>query len=400
MKILRFLCTLVAGALILTSCSKELSQETSLSKGSIQKDGAGDCLPANVQGNYVANVQLTNASFVDVSVVFTEKGNYNIQTSTVNGYFFKASGNVDEPGTKSIRLLPAGRPLAVGFDVFTLRYNGDSCQFVVEVTALPIPPTGTGSTTATFTFAGGNGTNCSAIVNGTYQAGQALGSGNFIDLNVNTTVAGTYTLNLNPGNGYTLAGTGTLSVGPGAIRLNATGTPTTAGTQTVTVSFGANTCTFSIIVLPAGGGGGTTPLDTFECRVNGGALKTFLVGLTSDETTIGTGTAFDASGDVNLTDDERLEIAILNPTGALLGAGFVYNVTSNPLTTPSAGAIYTSPTGTPFESDPTAPPHPANPLKIIVTEITATRIRGTFSGNVGTVAANVAITEGKFNLTR
>jgi hypothetical protein len=399
MKILRFLCTLVAGALILTSCSKELSQETSLSKGTIQKDGAGGCLPANVQGNYVAGVQLTNTSFVDVNVVFTEKGNYNIQTSTVNGYFFKASGNVEEPGIKSIRLLPAGRPLAVGFDVFTLRYNGDSCQFVVPVTAAPIPPTGTGSTTATFTFAGGNGTNCSATVNGTYQVGQALGSSNFIDLNVNTTVAGTYTLNLNTGNGYSLAGTGTLSVGPGAIRLNATGTPTTAGTQTITVSFGANSCTFSIIVLPAGGGGPTV-LDTFECRVNGGALKTFLVLLTSDETTLGTATAFDASGEVNLVDDEKLEIGILNPTGALLGGGFVYNVTSNPVTTPSAGAIYTSPTGTVFESDPSAPPHPANPLRITVTEITATRIRGTFSGSIGTATTNIPITDGKFNLPK
>jgi hypothetical protein len=398
MKILRFLCTLVAGALILTSCSKELSQETSLSKGTIQKDGAGDCLPANVQGNYVANVLLTNTSYVDISVVFTEKGNYNIQTSVVNGYFFKASGNVDEPGTKSIRLLPAGRPLAVGFDVFTLRFNGDSCQFVVEVTALPIPPTGTGSTTATFTFAGGTGTNCSADVNGTYQVGQALGTSNFIDLNVNTTVAGTYTLNPSASNGITLAGTGTLSVGLGAIRLNATGMPTTAGTQTVTVSFGANTCTFSIIILPAGGGGGAS--DTLECKVNNGALKSFLVLLSTDETTIGAGTAFDAGGDANLTDDERLEIGILNPTGALLGGGFAYNVTSNPLTTPSAGAIYTSPTGTPFESDPTAPPHPANPLKIIVTEITTTRIRGTFSGNVGTATANIPITEGKFNLPR
>jgi hypothetical protein len=248
MKILRFLCTLITGALILSSCAKELSQETSLSSGSIVKDSNGDCLPVNIVGNFVANTQLTNASYVEVQVTFTDKGQYNIQTSTVNGYFFKSGGTIDEIGTKTIRLQAAGKPLAVGNDVFTLRFGTDSCQFVIPVTAAPAPQPGPN---AVFSFVT-TGANCSATINGTYQANLPTTGSNTISLAVNTTTPGSYNISSAPINGVVFSGQGTLAAGNGNIILTASGTPTAAGSFDYSTSgIGTNSCTFAVVYTAA-----------------------------------------------------------------------------------------------------------------------------------------------------
>src|SRR5688572_30174023 len=87
------LCTL----LLFNACQKEVSFEldgASNSSGSLQSDGAGDCLPKTVQGVYEVGKALDPATnFIDVQVNTTTAGNYRIYSDTVNGISFQANGN-------------------------------------------------------------------------------------------------------------------------------------------------------------------------------------------------------------------------------------------------------------------------------------------------------------------
>jgi hypothetical protein len=95
-------------------------------------------------------------------------------------------------------------------------------------------------------------------VNGTYTAGVALTGTNTVQIQVDFTTAGAYSISTNTAGGMSFATTGNATVGNDqSITLTGTGTPT-AGTHNFTVTFGTSTCTFSITV---GGGNAVGTLD-------------------------------------------------------------------------------------------------------------------------------------------
>jgi hypothetical protein len=109
------------------------------------------------------------------------------------------------------------------------------------------------------TLGGATGACAPSNISGTYTNSVALAATNTVQVQINVTTAGTYNISTNTVAGMQFSGTGTVAVGTGQlITLTGTGTPTSTGAKTFTVTFGASTCTFTIIVGAAGGVGAFT----------------------------------------------------------------------------------------------------------------------------------------------
>ncbi len=257
--ILNYLSILTTLSVITFSCQKEVSFESgnqSTSSGSLQANGTGGCLGSVISGSYKKDTTLATTHYVDVNVQVDTVGSYTITTDTVNGYSFKATGTFSATGIQLVRLAGSGKPLAAVTNIFTVRYDGTTCDFSITVTgALG------GGGTAVLTF------NCPASTpNGTYKAGTALTTANTISLTVNVTTLGTWNITTATVNGMTFNGSGTFTtLGNQTITLNGTGTPTAAGTSNIVATMGAASCTIPITVTPASGG---TAVFTFNCAAS------------------------------------------------------------------------------------------------------------------------------------
>lgn len=94
-------------------------------------------------------------------------------------------------------------------------------------------------------------------VAGSYVAAKALNDSNYIEVTVNVTAIGPYTITTDAQNGYSFKGTGNFAAtGANVVRLKATGTPVSAGLNTFIVSFDSSFCDIAVTVLPPGSGGG------------------------------------------------------------------------------------------------------------------------------------------------
>ena len=236
--------------LFLVSCKKEKSFEQGKpSKGSLQSS-SGDCLPKTVGGTYLVSKALADSNYIDVTVDVAQTGGYNLFTDTVNGYYFKASGNFSTPGTATVRLKGYGTPVAASTDDFTVFYDSSLCN--VSITVLPGGSSGGG--TAVFTFQGSGGSCMNFTPSGTFTQGIALTSSNKVDIQVNVTTVGTWNISTASVAGFSFSGSGTFTAtGVQTITLTASGTPNASGDQTFPVSSGSSSCSFVITVA-----GGTT----------------------------------------------------------------------------------------------------------------------------------------------
>lgn len=183
---------------------------------------------------------------------------------------------------------------------------------------------GTQGGTAVFTLDGAPGGCLGSQVQGTYRVGVATTAANIAILTVNVTVPGTYTITTNTAAGISFAGSGTFTTtGLQFIQMNATGTPTSAGTSVFLP--GTNPCSFSVVVAANSGTGGSSgtavyelggaPGTCFSPIVNGSYTQgvaltpTNVVVLKANVTTIGTynitatnnGMTFTATGSFTAT---------------------------------------------------------------------------------------------------
>lgn len=108
------------------------------------------------------------------------------------------------------------------------------------------------------------------VVQGTYIVDSALGSTNYIDVQVDVTTVGIYQITSDTINGVSFYGSGTFgNTGINTVRLMGSGTPTASGITTFIISYLNNNsyCTVDVEILPAAtnpnavivfGGAGTT----------------------------------------------------------------------------------------------------------------------------------------------
>ena len=229
--------------LFLFSCQKEIHFDF-ISEGELVKDANNNCKPVVINGNFIAGNELNENDHMEVEVHFTAIGSYTIATDTVNGYFFKAEGNIEDTGFTSIKLSGHGKPLNTGNDQFRIVYGTSTCTTSVAVL--------NGASIASFTLQGSPNSCIIDTVIGGYIKGVAADTSSHVIIAVNVTTPGTYLVSTNTVNGYNFSGSGTFSsTGEQTISLVASGTPVNAGTDVFTVNADSSTCTFSTTVLTA-----------------------------------------------------------------------------------------------------------------------------------------------------
>jgi hypothetical protein len=98
-------------------------------------------------------------------------------------------------------------------------------------------------------------------VAGTYVAGKALADTNYIEVTINITQAGPYSISTDTVNGYYFSGSGSFNQsGTTTVRLTGKGTPGVEGVDNFVLAFDSSSCSVAVTVLPAGSspGGGNT----------------------------------------------------------------------------------------------------------------------------------------------
>lgn len=231
--------------LLIVSCQKEKSYEQGRpSKGSLQ-DSSGNCLSKTVAGTYKATKSLADSNFIEVEVNVSQPGSYTIYTDTVNGYYFRATGNFNKTGANTVRLKGSGTPAIAGTDDFYIFYDSTFCD--VSVTVMPNAASSGG--TAVYSLKDNTGNCLGSTPSGTYTQGVVLTSSNKVDIQVNVTTVGTWNITTASVGGFAFSGSGTFTAtGLQTITLTGSGTPTASGVQTFAVTVGSATCNFNITV--------------------------------------------------------------------------------------------------------------------------------------------------------
>lgn len=199
---------------------------------------------------------------------------------------------------------------------------------------------GGGSATGTLK-ADGSGECLPSSVQGIFMAGTALTATNYIDVDVDFTAAGSYLISSNTVNGYSFSGVGiATTTGIQTIRLKATGTPTAAGANTFTVTFGTSQCNIVVDVLAAGTGAAVLTLDGAPGNCSGANVAG----------TYATTTATDASNSVtlsvNVTTAGTYNISVPVSNGIIFSGAGVFTATgANTITlaangTPTAAGTF------------------------------------------------------------
>jgi hypothetical protein len=130
--ILSTLSVAVAILLFLFSCQKEIHFDL-VSEGELVKDANNNCKPVTVNGSFISGKGLDVNDHIEVEVRFTAIGSYSIATDTVNGYFFKAEGNINDTGFINIQLSGNGKPVHAGSDQFHIDYGNSTCTASISV---------------------------------------------------------------------------------------------------------------------------------------------------------------------------------------------------------------------------------------------------------------------------
>ena len=131
-------------AIIFYSCQKELSCEGPECRG-IYDDGKavysffqanGNCTNAIVKGSYFKAVALNDSNYITVEVYVSKKGNYDISTDTVNGFYFIAKGSFADTTVQSVVLKGNGKATKAGnYTFITNKISG--CNINIRVDTAP-----------------------------------------------------------------------------------------------------------------------------------------------------------------------------------------------------------------------------------------------------------------------
>lgn len=399
-------CLFCTVAFLFVSCGKELSYEIPTSgsnDSSVAKYTLGvasdTCTGVVLAGTYMSGVAMSGSNTATIQVTVTSKGAYNITTTTVNGISFSAKGSFTNTGTQTVALTASGNPSSAGEQTFSVTGASNICKF--DITFSPAAPP------AVFTLAGSPDTCTAPVINGVYAKSTALSASNTVTLKVNVTTAGSYNITTNTQNGINFSGSGVFTTTGNdiAVTLTGSGTPLDKGITTLTPDI-TSSCSFNIPVAdepPVGSG-------TFTCKIDG-TLITFNQSASADITDPITEEPYLFLEGYKDGDPENyLHIFIINNDNAAVKAGTYdekhyigtsltdlgyrlevdYTAKNADLST----TIWNTSSSIPGFST-------GQPFTVVVTSITSTRVKGTFSGKLSNLPDNNAfktITEGVFDL--
>lgn len=295
-------------------------------------DGSpGSCATPAVAGFYSAGMPLNSTNTLTFGVNVSVKGTYSITTTASNGVFFSGSGTFTTTGPQTIVLTGSGIPKKAGNFPF-VPVTGNTCNFTVSFTS--------GAPTAVFTYAGAPATCTAPAISGTYAAGVAMGSSNYVDLAVNVTTPGAYTVSTNSTNGMSFSGSGAFTTtGAQVLRLIGNGTPASQGTFAFTPAGG---CSFSITV------GAPPPPASFTYACTPASISgSFVAGtaLTSASTiTVDVNVTVAGAYSVSTTSSNNNGVTF-SGSGVFTGTGAKTIVLTSTNTPTAAGTFTYTPTG-------------------------------------------------------
>ena len=388
--------------ILLTSCEKEYSDENGNAPVTLTPVGtssgtavynfsgiSGNCTSPRISGTYSTGIATTIANKIVLQVTVVTPGTYLISTATINGIIFTGSGTFTTTGAQTIQLFASGTPAVAGSFNYIPGSNG--CTYAILYTL-------GNSNLSTFTFPS-TASDCNLVtVTGNYIAASALTSANTLaGLQVNVTSPGIYYLSTVPNNGISFTASGTFTTtGLQTVTLTGSGTPITSGT--FNYSPGNNGCSFAITVLPAE----PLPTDYIKCKIDG-TVATFIDMVLFTETTtpasppLPATTALDIAGNLSAASNEDFSLFITKTGNSIVtgdsfdangvAAGKIYLITY----TDAAGVSWSAVSGISVAA-----------FTITVTNKTATRVQGTFSGTLSDTGAAgghlKTITEGTFSV--
>lgn len=231
-------------AIIYTSCKKEYSYEGGIAVFTFLGDG-GNCTNPVINGTYSAGIALQPSNNIQLQVNVTTIGAYGFSTNSVNGIKFTASGSFTVLGVQTITLTGNGKPVSAG-NFSYIPPIGMGCTFLVTVgTAMP--------EVARFTLQGSPDTCSNFKISGTYMSGVTLKSDNTVEVIVDVTSPGSYSITTDTLDGISFLAAGNFTTtGTQKIILTGSGTPSMADNLTFSPHTGSSTCTFNLTVVTPG----------------------------------------------------------------------------------------------------------------------------------------------------
>ena len=359
-----------------------------------------NCAGAVVSGTYTEGVAITALNTVKITATVSSPGKYTLSTTVVNGLKFSGTATFTTASAtpQTVTLVASGKPETRGTFDYTVTGNGNTCTFKVITIAA--------AGQAVFTLSGSPNACTTPVIAGTYTKGTALGAQNTMVIKTDVATAGAYSISTNTVNGIKFSGSGNFSgTGQQTITLTGTGTPTAAGVSTFTPQMGSSSCKFDVTVSAV-----PVTTGTFTCKIDG-VFTTFndRAGFTHEVDPLAGGYSLDLEGYVDTANGSTvtsMQLFITNNNGSQVKAG-TYNVdgillangyrieVDYTLADPDNSAVIWNTSSTIFP-----PPNPA--FTIVVTSISATRVKGTFSGKVTNLLQGSTqlktITEGVFDL--
>ena len=384
---------LLCALFVSTSCQKDYSYESgaiapvSSAAVYIFVGSPNACTAATQSGIYNMGVATTNSNTINIQVNVTTAGTYVITTSVINGVSFSGTGNLTVGNGQTITLVAnGGTATAMGTFIYPITNGTSNCSFNVLY--------GTTTAPATFTI------NCAKVQsNGIYQQGITCTVSNTITLPVTVTTSGAYNITTS-NNGVRFSASGILPATPSMqtiiLRAGINNLPSAAGTFAYTINATGSTACAVNINYAAGFSFAT---DSIVGMVDS-VYTTFN---TTDSARIDNASLPGYAGihikGTNGTTSENFAMNIAR-LGNSLAAG-TYTINNYPQSNNSTN--YASSTGN-FSA--------ASNLNIgtiqnygffiIITEVTNTKIKGTFYGRLtanGVGPGYKTVTDGKFSIT-
>jgi hypothetical protein len=355
-----------------------------------------DCATANLAGNYMEGTSMNTLNTFTITTTVTAPGKYTIVTPEVNGVRFSATGTYSSASPLQLVVLKAsGTPVAQGTFDYPVTGNGSTCSFKVIYAPRPAP--------ASFTLDGAPNACVLPVINGTYNTSVPLNASNTIVLPVNVTTPGAYSFTTNIVNGMRFSASGAFTAtGRQNITLTGSGTPVDEGVHAFQFQAGLTACTFNVTVNKT-----IVATGIYTCKIDG-VLTTFNDRADfTHEDFLGFGIVLIASGYTGPPSGNASQLQLIvennnhgpvkagsyNVDGFLLPNGYEITV-EYVQRNPDFSVTRWLTSSTIFTPNP--------PFTITITSISATRVRGTFSGKVTNAYQGSTLTktisEGVFDL--
>ena len=345
------------------------------------------CTAATQSGIYSMGATTTNGNTISIQVNVTTAGTYVLTTSVINGVSFSGTGYLTAGSGQTITLVAnGGAAIAMGTFIYPITNGTSNCSFNVLY--------GTSAAPAIFTV------NCAAAQpKGTYQQGMETTLANIITLPVTVSAGGFYNITTSS-NGVTFSAAGILAATPASqtiiLQAGFNNVPPASGTFIYTINVTGNTACAVNINYAAG-------LPSATDSIVGMVDSVYTIFNTTDSARLDNASIPGYAGihikGTNGTTNESFAMDIAR-LGTSLAAG-TYTINNYPASRNATN--YSSSTGNFSAASNLIIGTIQNyGFNIIVTQITGTKITGTFFGRLtanGMGPAFKTVTDGKFSIT-